>query len=58
MFDEPIDELLCQEAVWVRAQVMPPVLDQLPLVEPQPGGNRTKHRGGENDLEFFEMLNF
>lgn len=33
---EPVDELLGNKAVGVRAQVVPPVLDHLRLVEPQP----------------------
>lgn len=36
--DEPVRELLGHEAVGVRPQVVPPVLDQLPIVEAKPGG--------------------
>lgn len=36
VLDEPVDELLGNEAVGVRAQVVPPVLDHLPFMEPQP----------------------
>lgn len=36
VLQEPVDELLGNEAVGVRAQVVPPVLDHLRLVEPQP----------------------
>lgn len=36
---QPVRELLGHEAVGVRAQVEPPVLDQLPIVETEPGGN-------------------
>ena len=44
MFDQPIDELLGHKAVWVRPQVVPPILDHLPLVESQPGGQKTGRR--------------
>lgn len=50
MFNQPIDELLGHKAVWVSAQVMPPVLDHLPLMEPQPGGMQTSHRGVKTRL--------
>lgn len=40
VLNEPVDELLGHEAVGVRAQVVPPVLDHLPLVEPQPDRQR------------------
>ena len=50
MFDQPIDELLGHEAVWVSAQVVPPILDHLPLVEPQPGGMQTSRRGVKTRL--------
>lgn len=36
--DEPVRELLGHEAVGVCPQVVPPVLDQLPIVETKPGG--------------------
>ena len=50
MFDQPIDKLLGHKAVWVSAQVVPPVLDHLPLVEPQPGGIQTSHSGVKTQL--------
>lgn len=36
VLDQPINELLGHEAVWVRPEVVPPILDHLALVEPQP----------------------
>lgn len=36
MLDQPINELLGHEAVWVCPEVVPPILDHLALVEPQP----------------------
>lgn len=44
VLNEPVDELLGHEAVGVRAQVVPPVLDHLPFVEPQPAREQTGHR--------------
>lgn len=41
VLNEPVDELLGHEAVGVRSQVVPPVLDHLPLVEPQPDIQRS-----------------
>lgn len=46
VFHQPINELLGHEAVWVSSQVVPPILDHLPLVEPQPGRQQTSRRGG------------
>lgn len=43
---QPVDQLSAHEAVGVSPQVVAPVLDHLPLVEPQPGGH---HRGTEED---------
>lgn len=40
VLDEPVRELLGHKAVGVRPQVVPPVLDQLPIVETKPGGER------------------
>lgn len=34
---DPVDQLLRHEAVGVCSQVVAPVLDQLPVVKPQPG---------------------
>lgn len=36
VLDQPINELLGHEAVWVCPEVVPPILDHLALVEPQP----------------------
>lgn len=36
MAQNPVYELLGYEAVGIRAQVVAPVLDQLPIVKPQP----------------------
>lgn len=41
VLDEPVEELLGHKAVGVRAQVVPPVLDHLPFMEPQPGRRPT-----------------
>lgn len=48
VLDEPVDELLGHEAVGIRAQVMPAVLDHLPLVEPQPDRGRRGHKGKQH----------
>lgn len=44
MFEQPIDELLGHETVRIRSKVVPPILDHLPLVEPQPGGQQAGKR--------------
>lgn len=36
MAHDPVDELLSYEAVGIRAKVVASVLDQLPIVKPQP----------------------
>lgn len=48
MFDQPINEFLGHKAVWVSSQVVPPILDHLPLMEPQPGGQQTGERTGDS----------
>lgn len=35
---QPVHQLAAHKAVWVSPQVVAPVLDHLPLVEPKPGG--------------------
>lgn len=35
---DPVDQLLRHEAVGVRSQMVAPVLDQLPVMKPQPWG--------------------
>lgn len=45
MFDQPVDELLGHEAVRIRSKVVPPILDHLPLVEPQPGQQKSSRKG-------------
>lgn len=44
VFNQPVDELFGHEAVWVSSQVVPPILDHLPFVEPQPGRRQTRRR--------------
>lgn len=34
--NQPVRQLLCHKAVWVGAQMIPPVLDQLAVVQSQP----------------------
>lgn len=36
MAHEPVYKFLCHEAVWIGAQVVAPVLDQFPVMKPQP----------------------
>lgn len=35
---DPVDKLLRNEAIGVRSQMIAPVLDQLPVMKPQPWG--------------------
>lgn len=50
VFDQPVDELFGHEAVWVSSQVVPPILDHLPFVEPQPGRRQTDKHGGDGRI--------
>lgn len=50
MFDQPVDELFGHEAVWVSSQVVPPIFDHLPFVEPQPRRQQTDKHGADGRM--------
>lgn len=53
MLHQPIDELLGDKAVGVRSKMVPPILDHLRLVEPQPDN---KQRRQKNKKFWFVLM--